>query len=64
MEELREKPVGRAIFLNQVIERVIPEGTDSSEGASRIDITPMSFMPEGFASMEEEKFLRLCLLDE
>lgn len=64
MEELCEKPLGRAIFLNQVTERVILEGTDSSGGASRTDSTPMSFTPEGFATLEEEKFLQLCLLDE
>ena len=64
MEELREKPVGGAIFMNQVINRAIPEGSNPTGGTSRTDSSPMSFTPESFASMEEVKILELGLLDE
>lgn len=64
MEELREKPMGGAIFMNQVIDRTVPEGSNSTGGASCTDRTSNTFTPEGFASMEEGSFLQLCLLDE
>ena len=64
MEEFGEKPVGAAIFINQVINGVVPEGGNPTRAASSTDSSPLAFFLERFAYLEEKKVLQLCLLDE